>query len=243
MSTRTLAAASVVLAAALVGCRGGISEKPPIHLVLDMDFQPKLKSQSESTFEGWPDHRGMRLPVANTVARSEYIGDPKTLLQTYDANGDQMLDMAEARNLEVAHVFEQADRNGDWRLDLSELQFAASLYVYRTDDGFVKSNPLPATEEVLERGRQRFTINCSVCHGVTGRGGMVARRWPVKVPNLVDDPDPTTRQRITGYSDAELVGIMTEGHNTMPSYAQQVDIADRWAIAHYVKALQKYFSE
>ena len=53
----------------LAACRGGISEKPPVHLVDDMDFQPKLKAQSESGFAYWADGRGMRQPVPGTIAR------------------------------------------------------------------------------------------------------------------------------------------------------------------------------
>jgi len=67
-----------LLALALAGCRGGISDAPPVHLVLDMDFQPKIKAQSESSFEGWSDHRGMRLPVEDTVARGS-LPDPRLL--------------------------------------------------------------------------------------------------------------------------------------------------------------------
>ncbi|MFO1076555.1 MAG: cytochrome c [Planctomycetota bacterium] len=56
----------LIAAAALAGCmRGGISELPPVHLVLDMDFQPKVKAQSSSA--AFSDHRGMRLPVPGTV--------------------------------------------------------------------------------------------------------------------------------------------------------------------------------
>jgi hypothetical protein len=32
--------------------------------------------------------------------------------------------------------------------------------------------------------------------------------------------------------------VMTEGFGVMPSYAPQVAVADRWAIAAYVRALQ-----
>ena len=53
----------------LMGCRGEISTAPPVHLVQNMDFQDKLKAQSESGFEGWADKRGMRLPVKGTIAR------------------------------------------------------------------------------------------------------------------------------------------------------------------------------
>ncbi len=60
---------AAVAGTALLGCRGGISTSPPIHLVPNMDFQDKLKAQSESDFPGWTDKRGMRLPVKGTVAR------------------------------------------------------------------------------------------------------------------------------------------------------------------------------
>jgi mono/diheme cytochrome c family protein len=61
--------------AGLAACRGGLSEKPPVHLVLDMDFQPKLQAQEKSEFAGWSDHRAMRQPVAGTVARGS-LPDP-----------------------------------------------------------------------------------------------------------------------------------------------------------------------
>ncbi|MCA8976949.1 MAG: cytochrome c [Planctomycetes bacterium] len=71
--TMLLLAAGV---AAFGGCmRGGTSELPPVHIVLDMDFQPKVKAQSKSTFATYTDHRGMRLPVADTVARGS-LADP-----------------------------------------------------------------------------------------------------------------------------------------------------------------------
>jgi len=74
--------ALALLALALGACRGGTSTSPPIHIVQDMDFQPKLKAQSETKFEGWKDSRSMRLPVAGTVARGSLpdatlLPDPK----------------------------------------------------------------------------------------------------------------------------------------------------------------------
>lgn len=62
---------SIAFLMLLGACRGGISEAPPVHLVDDMDFQPKLKAQSESTFAFWSDRRGNRLPVAGTVSQAE----------------------------------------------------------------------------------------------------------------------------------------------------------------------------
>ena len=55
------------------GCRGGISELPPLHPVLDMDFQESVKAQEASPFpadhEIFEDGRGMRTPPAHTIAR------------------------------------------------------------------------------------------------------------------------------------------------------------------------------
>ena len=61
---------------ALSGCRGGISDSPPVHLVHDMDNQPKLKPQSRSDFAPWTDHRAMRVPVFGTVARGSLREGP-----------------------------------------------------------------------------------------------------------------------------------------------------------------------
>src|SRR3954471_767833 len=41
----------------------------------------------------------------------------------------------------------------------------------------VTTFPFPITEEVMQRGQQRYQIYCSVCHGLTGAGdGMIVRR-------------------------------------------------------------------
>jgi mono/diheme cytochrome c family protein len=46
--TSSLALALVLGAAAVAGCRGGLSKESPIHLIGDMDWQPKYESQEES---------------------------------------------------------------------------------------------------------------------------------------------------------------------------------------------------
>ncbi len=50
------------------GCyRGRPSEEPPIHLIQDMDQQPKYEPQERNPF--FNDNRAMRSPVPGTVAR------------------------------------------------------------------------------------------------------------------------------------------------------------------------------
>ena len=65
---RRLFFAGVVLASLLlVGCRGTQSDNPPIHLNLDMDFQPKFGPQESNPF--FEDNAAMRTPVPGTVPR------------------------------------------------------------------------------------------------------------------------------------------------------------------------------
>ena len=61
---------SAVLALSLLGCaRGCTSSRPPIHIVPNMDWQPKLEAQAESDF--FYDGAAMRTPVPGTVARGQ----------------------------------------------------------------------------------------------------------------------------------------------------------------------------
>src|SRR5262249_19247828 len=60
--------------AALTGCRGGSTKETPIVGIRNMYDQPRYNIQSRSDF--FEDHRTMRLPVENTVAREEVL-DPE----------------------------------------------------------------------------------------------------------------------------------------------------------------------
>ncbi len=92
--------------------------------------------------------------------------------------------------------------------------------------------PFPVTEEVLARGQQRFNIYCSPCHGELGDGnGMIVQRGYKHPPSYHID---RLRKAPIGY----FFDVMTNGFGAMPDYSQQVQPADRWAIAAYIRALQ-----
>jgi len=59
--------ALLALAVLLSGCRGCPSGQPPVHLMRNMMFQPKLRPQAESAF--FYDGAAMRVQVADTVAQ------------------------------------------------------------------------------------------------------------------------------------------------------------------------------
>ncbi len=94
------------------------------------------------------------------------------------------------------------------------------------------SYPFAVTEAVLKRGRERYEIFCSVCHGHTGAGnGMVVQRGFKEPPSFHIE---RLRNSPAGY----FFQVMTNGFGTMYDYAAQIEPADRWAIAAYVRALQ-----
>jgi len=96
----------------------------------------------------------------------------------------------------------------------------------------VDQMPFPLTREVLLRGRERYNIFCSPCHGRLGTGrGMIVRRG-------YKQPSSYHVERLRNAPVGYFVNVMTEGFGVMPSYAPQVTVEDRWAIAAYIRVLQ-----
>ena len=44
------------------------------------------------------------------------------------------------------------------------------------------------------------------------------------------------------WSDGRMYHVITEGQNVMPGYSTQLEPDERWAIVHYVRALQRSFN-
>jgi mono/diheme cytochrome c family protein len=107
-----------------------------------------------------------------------------------------------------------------------------AFYTGKIGANLVNDFPVPITIAVLERGRERYDIYCSVCHGRTGEGnGMIVHRGFPAPPSYHID---RLRQAPPGY----FFDVITRGYGVMYSYAARVEPADRWAIAAYIRALQ-----
>lgn len=106
------------------------------------------------------------------------------------------------------------------------------FYRGRVNDEMAETLPMPVTEELLARGRERYNIYCSVCHAPSGYGdGMVVQRG-FKVPQSLHI------ERLRTAPDGYFFDVITRGFGMMPSYSYQVPPADRWAIIAYIRALQ-----
>lgn len=97
---------------------------------------------------------------------------------------------------------------------------------------FVELNPLLVNMQLLERGRERYTINCSPCHGALGDGNGITKKYGMAVVGNLHD------KRIVMMPDGEIFNTASWGKGLMQGYAGQVDLKDRWAIVAYVRALQ-----
>ena len=106
------------------------------------------------------------------------------------------------------------------------------LYQGKIDGQLTDSFPMPVTAEVMARGRERFNVFCAPCHGRTGQGnGMVVQRGFRAPPSFHEE---RLRTAPVGY----FFDVQTNGFGAMADYAAQVPVADRWAIAAFIRALQ-----
>ncbi len=94
-------------------------------------------------------------------------------------------------------------------------------------------NPVQRTASSLERGRDRYEVYCTPCHGSAGDG-----QGPVPVgTNLPWVPSLLTPQA-RGLSDGYLYAIIRHGRGLMPAYGDRLLGEDRWHVVNYTRMLQ-----
>jgi len=193
-----------------LGFRGQTSTGSPIEVFPDMVRQIKVRAQAPLGF--FADNRGSRVPVPGTVPMG--------------------YDMPQAA---------QAAEPGTEPLptgpaERPHLEFSAGTDYHST--GKMGANwgtgiPMEVNAQFMERGAQRYNINCAICHGPNGSGNGVVKQYGLAtVVTLLDD-------RITNMSDGEIFNTITHGKNTMLAYGPNVTVNDRWAIIAYLRALQR----
>lgn len=187
---------AVVCVGALTGCRGWESEKPPVHLIANMDTQEKAKAYRVDTTGLFADGRSMRPPVEGTVARGQ-LEEDDALYKGTDDKGEPVKSLP------------------------------ASI---KGDDG-------APTAQVIARGKERFRIFCSPCHGPNGDGdGVVNTAKGLLVP-----PPSMHSDRVKELTNGKVYQAMLLGVNNgnMSSYAAQIPVDDRWAIVAYIRDLER----
>jgi mono/diheme cytochrome c family protein len=102
----------------------------------------------------------------------------------------------------------------------------------RANGAPVPKIPVPITEALLARGRERYGIYCANCHGQSGYGdGMVVARGFPQPPSYHQD-------RLRAVPDGHIFLVVKDGLGRMPALGRRIEPEDRWAIVAYVRALQ-----
>jgi mono/diheme cytochrome c family protein len=107
-----------------------------------------------------------------------------------------------------------------------------ALYTGKVAGELIDQFPFAIAHADLARGRERFNIYCTPCHGTLGDGnGMVVQRGLRQAASFHQD---RLRQEKAGY----FFDVITNGFGAMPDYAAQIPVRDRWLIVAYVRTLQ-----
>jgi mono/diheme cytochrome c family protein len=117
-----------------------------------------------------------------------------------------------------------------------ELREDDELFLGKDKSGnFISHFPaaLAVDAQMMERGRERFTIYCAPCHGAIGDGNGITKQYGMGATPTYHD------ERRRNLPDGEIYSIITNGRATMLSYADKLAPQDRWAIVAYVRALQR----
>jgi mono/diheme cytochrome c family protein len=179
----------------------------------DMHNQPKFIPLRSSEF--FPDRRSARYPVAGTIAQL----CPNFVQAGTAADASQSalcVDKdVDAEQLDPNSYFLNGRSNGTLGNELPNELKSKSLH------------------DVLIRGQERYNIYCTPCHSLIGDGnGMIVQRGYKKPPSFHED-------RLRNAPLGHFYDVISNGFGAMPDYAAQIHPEDRWAIAAYIRALQR----
>ena len=215
---------------------GMTSRTPRMHVVPDMDWQDKFKTQTVTPDLTYIDAdgnerkrplfvnmRSMQKPIAGTIAR----GGLETDVQLYQGIQSGTSVTATVRK----HAFASLNAQDEAAPAPAEPNWLTTFPEQITVD-----------LEFLKKGQNRFEIYCSPCHGYSGNGdglvnqralalgGSGAAQWTA-AKSL---HDPEVKKNPVG----RIFDTISNGRSSMGPYKGQISTEDRWAIVAYVKALQ-----
>ena len=94
------------------------------------------------------------------------------------------------------------------------------------------TNPVPPTQRSIDRGEELFVRFCAPCHGPNG-AGVTGYIIPAGYP-----PYPLMTDRVKGFTDGYIYGMIRVGRGLMPSYGHRISHYERWDVVNYLRVLQ-----
>ena len=103
----------------------------------------------------------------------------------------------------------------------------------KADGEFGRGFPISVDFDTMKHGREKFTIFCAVCHGASGDGNGITKKYGmVATPSFHND-------RFRNMPEGEIFNTITNGKNNMGPYGAKLRPSERWAVIAYVRALQR----
>jgi cytochrome c1 len=202
---------SLLFTIALVGVFGFRGQKSTgSPMEVFPDMVRQMKVRAQAPLGFFADGRGSRVPIAGTVPIGYEMPKPETI-----ATPGAAVETPESR---------------------PHLAFSVGTDYYNTGkfgDHWGTGIPITVTPELMERGHQRFAITCAMCHGATAAGNGITKQYGLATVVTLQD------ERIRKMADGEIFNTITNGKNTMMAYGPNLNVADRWAIISYLRALQR----
>ena len=232
--------------AAIFSQWGQTNRHPRLHVVPDMDWQHKFKTQtmSPNVANGrddvdllYADLRSARRPVDGAIAFGSLDTDSEL---NYGIKQDFAHTISFRNNVRASLADDHEPAKVDPAAPAGDATENMAQWVTTFPEG------VEVTEELLTRGQQRFNIYCAACHGYAGQGdGLVNQKALALAAN--GDATWTSARSL---HDAEVKGdaknpvgriydTITNGRGNMGPYKAQIPVDDRWAIVAYVRALQE----
>ncbi|MFQ5934153.1 MAG: c-type cytochrome, partial [Dehalococcoidia bacterium] len=104
-------------------------------------------------------------------------------------------------------------------------------------EALLMTNPVPNTSETLERARNIYLANCSMCHGVNGRADTFTadafKDLEIKPPADL----ATAGSIVASPTDGLAFWIISDGLGNMPSWRLLLTQEERWTVIHYLRFL------
>ncbi len=230
---------------------GMTNDAPRLHFMPDMDWQEKFKPQQigpnlasdkgdvDYLFE---DLRAMRPRIPGTISRND--ANVNSEYATGIRKGGELSSIS-LRDVGVLNEVRTGLQDDEEINDEENNDDDAAQEPEVEEPEWMSAFPegVEVNAELLARGKIRFDIYCSVCHGYSGNGdGLVNAR--AMALNATGNAAWTTAKSLHDPEVKEnhvgrIFDTITNGRGTMGPYRDQIPAADRWAIVAYVKALQE----
>ena len=232
--------------AAIFSQWGQTNRHPRLHVVPDMDWQHKFKTQTMAPNLGngmdevslmYADLRSARRPVDGAVAFGSLDTDSEL---NYGIKQDFAHTITSRNNVHASLADDEAKDAAVGEAPAGDATENMEQWMTTFPEG------VEVTQDLVTRGQQRFNIYCAACHGYAGQGdGLVNQKAMALAAN--GDATWTSARSL---HDADVKGdaknpvgriydTITNGRGNMGPYKAQIPVADRWAIVAYVRALQE----